>query len=317
MKIHTCLQGTEEWLRLRAGIPTSSDFDKILTPGGKPSKSAEGYMYKLLAERLMGHPCTEFMSRWMDRGSQMEGEAVSFYEFQRDIETVKVGFITNDAGTIGCSPDRLVGDDGLLEIKVPSEQVHMGYLLGSGSAYEAYKVQMQGQLWISGRDWNDSLSFHPELPPALLRIERDEAFIRLLAEAVETFSLELERQWLLCIERGWVSAEQREPAKPKLEQLPPLADLVKSALIEINAKAPESLPSSTKEYVTAAQCATLHKRFRESLRPEIQEHAAKLLHDWLGAKLIVDDDGNPTAKRILTTDYKAIGKAAVAAAKEM
>ncbi len=106
----------------------------------------------------------------MDRGSQMEADAVAFYELQRDCDTVKVGFITNDDGSVGASPDRLVGESGLLEIKVPSEAVHMSYLLGSGSAYEAYKVQMQGQLWVSGKAFNDSLSFHPELPPALLRI---------------------------------------------------------------------------------------------------------------------------------------------------
>jgi hypothetical protein len=208
--IHTdIVQGTSEWLKLRSGIPTSSEFDKILTPGGKISTQAEGYMYKLLAERIMGHPCAEFMSHWMDRGSLMEADAVAFYEFTRETKTEKVGFITNAAGTIGCSPDRTVALDGfaegLVEIKVPSEQVHMSYLLGSGSPYEAYRCQMQGQLWISQRQWIDSLSFHPELPPALMRIERDEEFINLLEAAVTTFSLELERQWQMCIEKGWAN----------------------------------------------------------------------------------------------------------------
>jgi hypothetical protein len=79
----------------------------------------------------------------------------------------------------------------------------MAYLLGSGSAYEAYRVQAQGQLFVSERKWSDILSFHPELPPALMRIERDEKFIELLEAAVTTFSLELERQWTMCQERGW------------------------------------------------------------------------------------------------------------------
>ena len=181
----------------------------------------------------MGHPCLEFMSRWMDRGSQMEQDAVEFYEFTRDQKTVKVGCVTNADGTIGCSPDRLVGDDGLLEIKCPSEAVHMSYLLGSGSAFEAYGVQMQGQLWISQKCFNDSLSFHPELPPALLRIERDEAFIRILEDQVTTFSLELERQFRMCIDRGWVAQaqEQRQAASDDWSKpLPSPQDAMKELL---------------------------------------------------------------------------------------
>src|SRR5688572_30777229 len=122
MKIHDCIQGTSEWFNIRSGIPTSSEFDKIITPKtGKPSSQAEHYMFALIAERLMGHPRIEFMSRWMDRGNQMESEAVAFYELQRDANTQRIGFLTNDDETVGSSPDRFVDDDGLLEIKVPRE----------------------------------------------------------------------------------------------------------------------------------------------------------------------------------------------------
>ncbi len=229
MRIHDCIQGTSEWTRLRAGIPTSSDFDKILTAGGSPSKQAEMYMFALLAERIMGHPRIEYMSRWMDRGSQMEAEAVSFYELQRDCETVKVGFITNDEGTIGASPDRLVGDTGLLEIKVPSEAVHVSYLMQSGSAYDAYRVQTQGQLWIAEREWNDLLSYHPEMPPALIRVERDEKFIAQLSAAVSAFVEVLESQFALCVQRGWVTAP-RAP-QPDYSQRATM-DALKQSLIE-------------------------------------------------------------------------------------
>lgn len=193
MKIYDCKQGSTAWLNLRSGIPTASGFSEILTPSGKPSKSAERYMLTLLAERMMGHPVVEHVSMWMNRGSQLEADAVAFYELQRDVETIPIGFVSNDAGTIGASPDRLISDDGLLEIKSPSEHVHMGYLLRTGSSYEAYRVQVQGQMWIAEREWNDVLSFHPELPPALIRIGRDDRFIAVLASAVEAFSLELER----------------------------------------------------------------------------------------------------------------------------
>lgn len=216
MIIHDVQQGTREWLDLRAGIPTASQFDLIITPGGEESKSQERYMLTLLAERIMNHPVTEHMSMWMERGSQMESDAVKFYEFQKDTETVPVGFITNDAQTIGASPDRLVGEDGLLEIKVPAEWTHMSYLLTTGGAYKAYKVQVQGQLWVTGRQWVDVLSFHPELPPALIRIERDESYIAKLEKFVTAFSVKLEEQFREVVARGWLKTEQ-ERTESQLE----------------------------------------------------------------------------------------------------
>lgn len=214
MIIHDVQQGTSEWLRLRAGRPTSSSFDQIITPGGKPSKSAERYLLTLLAERVIKHPIIEHVSMWMQRGSLMEKDAVSFYELQNDIDTTPVGFMTNDAGTIGASPDRLVGEKGLLEIKVPSEHVHMGYLLKSGNAYDAYRVQVQGQLWVSGREFVDLLSWHPEMPPALTRIPRDEDFIAILGEAVTKFSEILENYAEELKARGWITPEAPAPDAP-------------------------------------------------------------------------------------------------------
>jgi hypothetical protein len=191
MIVHDCVQGTSEWLAVRAGIPTASAFDKILTPKGKLSTQAEKYMHKLLAERLMGRPVTEAVSYWMGRGNQMEAEAVAYYESLRDLDTVRVGLITNDARTIGASPDRLVGDDGLLEIKVPAEHTHVAYLLTRAVDAE-YWPQVQGQLWVTGRAWLDILSYHPEMPPALIRVARDAAYIGALSVAVEAFSAALE-----------------------------------------------------------------------------------------------------------------------------
>lgn len=230
MIVHDVIQGSTEWLNLRSGIPTASEFDKIITPGGKPSKSAEPYRFALLAERMMGHPRIEFMSRWMDRGSQMEAEAISFYEFQRDVETVKVGFVTNDEGTIGASPDRFVGDNGLLEIKVPSESTHVSYLLKK-AVDSAYYPQVQGQLWIAEREFVDILSYHPEMPPALIRVERDDDFIADLRAAVLAFTDVLEEQFSYLVERGWV--KEKVTRKRTIPPLPSLTDLLKQSLIDI------------------------------------------------------------------------------------
>ncbi len=215
MIIHDVEQGSEAWLKLRSGIPTASEFDKILTKSGKKSASAEGYMHTLLGERMMGHPSFNFLSDWMSRGKEMESRAVRYYEFQKDAETVPVGFITDNQKWFGASPDRMVGDDGLLEIKCPKDSTHVGYLLGGSSVLDAYRVQAMGQLWISGRAWTDVLSFHPEMPEALIRTERDEVFIALLEEAVLEFSAKLEAKSLELSERGWMPKATAVPTFSK------------------------------------------------------------------------------------------------------
>jgi hypothetical protein len=202
---HDVTQGTPEWLALRAGIPTASEFDNIITPGGKPCKGERTgrYLHTLLAERIMGHPVLEVVTTWMDRGSALEAEAVAYYEGQRDLDTERIGFLTNDERTIGASPDRFVGADGLLEIKVPKEHTHVGYLL-TESVDAAYYPQVQGQLWISERKWLDIMGYHPEMPPAIIHVERDEAYIAQLASAVESFSRDLERMTADLKGRGWI-----------------------------------------------------------------------------------------------------------------
>jgi hypothetical protein len=230
MKIFSTQQGSDEWAWLRAGIPTASNFDKIITAGGAVSKQAEKYLQELLAERMMGHPVDDIKTSWMERGNMVEAEAVAFYEMQRDCDTEKVGFITNDAETWGASPDRLVGKDGLLEIKCPSPSVHVGYLMQSGSAYQEYRVQVQGQLWVAERQWSDILSFHPEMPMALHRIERDEKFIEKMAVLVEAFAGEVEQAAQMAKERGWIG----KPEKPRTLTA---AQMMREALLDMKREA--------------------------------------------------------------------------------
>lgn len=203
MILHTVTQGSTEWLAVRAGIPTASAFDRIVTPKGKPSTQAEKYMHQLLAERMMGHPVLQVQTHWMGRGQALEGEAVLYYEGVRELDTTVIGLVTNDEGTIGASPDRFVGEDGLLEIKCPAEHTHVGYLL-TRSVDAEYLPQVMGQLWITGRKWLDIVSYHPEMPIAIVRVERDEAFIATLTNAVGAFSRELENKALELREKGWI-----------------------------------------------------------------------------------------------------------------
>jgi hypothetical protein len=190
MIVHECAQGSERWHRLRLGIPTASCFSKIVTPGGKLSKQSDAYLHRLLAEWLFGAPLEDpestYRSEWMQRGNDLEESAVHAYEFQTSRTAEKVGFVTDDEGTLGCSPDRLVGETGLLEIKVPSWATHVGYML-TGSIEQEYTPQLQGQLLLTSRKWVDIVSYCPPFPLVIIRVTRDGPYQTLLAEALSGF----------------------------------------------------------------------------------------------------------------------------------
>jgi hypothetical protein len=186
-KLHDVEQGTEAWERLRLGIPTSSSFDKIITPEGKPSKQQEKYAYFLLAERFLNRKINTYTSAAMENGKIIEEDAAADYELQSGLDTSLAGFVTTDDGLVGCSPDRLVGDEGLLEIKCPQPQTQMEYLI-TGKVAKEYYPQLQGQLYVTGRKWVDILSFNPELPRSIIRVERDDAYIGCLENLLWEFN---------------------------------------------------------------------------------------------------------------------------------
>ena len=214
MIVHDVQQGSAEWLDVRCGKPTASEFDKIVTSLGKVSDQADGYMRRLFAERITGRPTMGFMSGWMERGTELEPEAAEFMDTIASIngETVStVGFVTTDDGKIGASPDRLVGGHGLIEIKCPKADTHVGYMQIFGtsqSVAKKYKVQVQGQLWIAERTWCDVVSYHPDFDPVVERVERDEKFIDTLRKCVRAFSDTLESAVVEARSRGWVKSPQ-------------------------------------------------------------------------------------------------------------
>ena len=182
-------QGSPQWLAARLGIPTASQFHRIITPKTcKLSAAADEYMHELLAEYFTGESVQAADNQYMERGRAMEPEAVAWYEYQFDVETERVGFCLRDDRSCGASPDRLVGDDGLLEVKCPSLTTHIGYLLDQGGAY---RCQLQGQLYVTGRKWIDFCSYNPAVKPDVYHFERDEDFISLLDTAIKNFVLRL------------------------------------------------------------------------------------------------------------------------------
>ncbi|HMC55009.1 MAG TPA: YqaJ viral recombinase family protein [Gemmatimonadaceae bacterium] len=179
-------QGSVEWRMARVGKLTASHADEIITATGKQSSQWVKLMYRVVAEQLLNVPLDDGAgSEFMERGNILEKKAVSYYELQKDGATEPGGFVLRDDERTGASPDRLVGTDGLLEIKCPAAHTHIGYLLDADGI--GYKAQVQAQLWVCEREWSDTLSFNPEMPPALVRQYRDEKFIASLADYVKQF----------------------------------------------------------------------------------------------------------------------------------
>jgi YqaJ-like recombinase protein len=183
------IQRSEAWDRMRLGIPTASDFKKIITAGGKKSDSWKTYANTCVAERILKRQVdTQIANSFaMQRGEDLEADAVLEYETQTNSDTKLVSFVTTDDGLVGCSPDRLVGDDGLLEIKCPLPQTQINYLL-DGDIDKDYKPQLQGQLFVTEREYVDIFAYHPELPFVIKRVERDEVYIRILEELLGNFN---------------------------------------------------------------------------------------------------------------------------------
>jgi putative phage-type endonuclease len=196
MIILTDEQGSPEWLASRLGRPSASNFGRLVTGSGKPSSSAESYINEMIAERLTGRSKPFYTNEHMERGNALEPEAREAYEFITDFEVVETGFILHDSEEFGCSPDGLVANDGGLEVKCPSDSVHVSYLR-AGKVPAKYYQQVQGCLWITGREWWDFMSYHPEMPHLLVRAHRNEKYIEAMAEqveaAVETIVKETER----------------------------------------------------------------------------------------------------------------------------
>ncbi|MCK5606523.1 YqaJ viral recombinase family protein [Candidatus Pacearchaeota archaeon] len=185
-------QGSKDWYALRAGLPSASCFDKLITSKGAPSKSAQKYLYQLAGERLLGYSPPSYQNNDMVRGQEVEAEARASYEFITDAEVKQVGFCFKDERRLyGCSPDGLIGDDGGLEIKCPILSTAAEYL-DKGKLPTTYVQQVQGSMLITGRAWWDFMSYYPGLRPLIVRVERNENLIAALEVTLEVFCVELD-----------------------------------------------------------------------------------------------------------------------------
>jgi hypothetical protein len=179
-------QNSPEWFEIRKGLPTASQFKSILAKG--EGKTRASYMRKLAAEIITGQPSEEFKRPEFDRGHAMEEEARNFYSYLADAEPQLVGFVRS--GKKGASPDAFIGDTGLLEIKTQRGDLLVDTIM-KGEFPTEHIAQVQGQLWVTEREWADIIVYWPNMPPFIRRAYRDSHYIHQLARAVDTFNDEL------------------------------------------------------------------------------------------------------------------------------
>jgi hypothetical protein len=175
MKIIDCKQKDDRWWEVRRGVPTASGFHNIITASKEDFAAAHfKYACRLIADLYdpAYGPQSEWESVSMIQGARLEPEARSYYEFNRNCEVQEVGFVFSDCERFGCSPDSLVGDDGLLELKCPNAHTHVAYLCKEALPDE-YRAQCHGQLIVTGREWVDFMSYYPGLPKFLVRVTPD------------------------------------------------------------------------------------------------------------------------------------------------
>lgn len=188
MKIHSDIfQGSLDWIKLRFGKVTASELDNLVTPEFKLRTGEMPYTYLCtkVAEALHG-PLPGFDVFDTEQGRILEEEAIPFFELTYNRDIRRVGFIENDPATAGCSPDGLLGEDNGIEIKCPSAQVHVKYLL-KGTVPKDYLAQVHCSMFVTGFPRWTFFSYRRKFPPLVITVERDEEIISKIGVAVSTF----------------------------------------------------------------------------------------------------------------------------------
>ena len=193
----TIEQGSPEWFALRAGKVTASRVADILakTKTG-PSASRQNYLIELALQRTTGIIQESYTNAAMEWGTQTEPQARVAYEVNTNNFVDQVAFVDHPSiAGFGCSPDGLVSDRGLVEIKCPNSATHWEYFK-SKKPPQKYFIQMQAQIAVTNKDWCDFVSFDPKMPDRsqllIVRIDRDEAFIAEMEAEIKKFLDEVE-----------------------------------------------------------------------------------------------------------------------------
>lgn len=196
MIVHNVEQNSLDWLALRAGVVTASEVDAIVSDTFKirTGEMPKTYLAQKLAEKWLGGPLPGFMTLEMDLGKLLEEFAIPAYEWESGEKVTKVGFITTDDGSRGCSPDGLIGEGEGIEVKCPTAAVHMKYLLAD-SVPAQYLPQIYFSMYVTQRKRWKFCSYHRKMPMLVKTVEWDEQIDRTLDKAVADFCQKMREGW--------------------------------------------------------------------------------------------------------------------------
>jgi putative phage-type endonuclease len=198
VKVLDVEQGSHEWIAARLGkVSASRMADMTARTKTGYGASRANYAAELIVERLTGTPAERYTNAAMAWGTEKEPDAKDAYCFLRDAEIVPVGLVLHPTIAMACaSPDGLIGDDGLIEVKCPLSATHIDTLL-SETIPEKYVKQMMWQMACTGRQWCDFVSFDPRLPAEMQvfirRVPRDNALILELEQETVKFLAEIDQ----------------------------------------------------------------------------------------------------------------------------
>jgi putative phage-type endonuclease len=218
-------QGSPEWVAIRLGRATGSRIGDVMAQGksGAPSASRANYRAQLVAERLTGVMVEGYTSEAMERGKEVEIDAKRAYSFRTGRQIAEAGFYHHPTISMsGASPDGLVGDDGLVEVKCPNTSTHIDTLRG-GSIPRAYQLQMLWEMVCAGRQWCDFVSFDPRLPESMTlsitRVNRNAEWLAEVEAEVVKFLKEVD-ETVADLRRRYEPDSLREALVASLDDLP-------------------------------------------------------------------------------------------------
>ena len=198
MIIHEMEQGKPEWFALKNGKPSSSNFGRLITGTGKPSTSLMDYAEELAMEKYLGVPIDDGFkgNKYTDRGTELEPLSAADYEMTRQVKIRHVGFITDDLMRWGASTDGLINEDGIAEFKNLIAKTFWKLLIATKKANvtpPSYIPQIQGELFVTGREWCDIVFYHPQFKPIIHRHYPDLEFHKTLEKQLKKVITERNR----------------------------------------------------------------------------------------------------------------------------
>ena len=197
MIIHDVEQRTDAWFALRRGMPTSSTFFSLVTATGRIPKSLTPYATDLAGQIVNPNDTGSFTgNNATDRGTELEPEAIKYYEYMTGNTVTEVGFVTDDLLRYGTSTDGFIRKEGIAELKAFGTKNHINAVLhydSTGEMLEERKPQVQGELMVTKFDWADLVYFHPEMRSIIIRVYPDLEYHALLKSQITRVLIERDR----------------------------------------------------------------------------------------------------------------------------